>query len=274
MSRLRTTLDELRSQSEKAMGLFLTNGFPDPESTLPILRAVDEAGADFVELGMPFSDPLAEGLPIQRSSERALRHGVTLDDAFRTAEQFRAQSDTPLVLMGYLNPVYRYGIRAFCERARAAGVDGLILADLPPDEGELVEAEADAAALDLVYLIAPNTSDERVEEIDRRSSGFVYAVSVTGLTGSAIGQAERVSDYLQRARRLVTRNPLLVGFGIRSHADAVRLSQHTDGFIVGSALIQEVESLWGEEGRSLPSRLEVLGDFVRALKTGEAAMSR
>jgi tryptophan synthase alpha chain len=269
MSRLRETLKTLRNRGDKAMGLFLTNGFPHPDATLPILHAIDEAGADFIELGMPFSDPLAEGLPIQRSSERALRHGVTMDDAFRTAEAFRAESDTPLLLMGYANPVYRYGVSNFCAAAHSSGVDGLILPDLPLDEAGLIADEAAAAELDVVHLIAPNTSDERIARIDAATTGFVYAVSVTGLTGSGLGTVDAVTTYLERARRLVTQNPLLVGFGIRTHEDAKRLSEHTDGFIVGSALINRAAELWDEDTLTDAERAEGIRQFARDLKYGD-----
>lgn len=268
MSRLRDTLTSLRDRGDKAMGLFLTNGFPEPDATLPILRAIDAGGADFIELGMPFSDPLAEGLPIQRSSERALRHGVTMEDAFRVAEAFRAESETPLLLMGYANPVYRYGVSNFCAAARSSGVDGLILPDLPLDEAGLITDEAAAADLDVVHLIAPNTSDERIAHIDAATTGFVYAVSVTGLTGSGLGTVDAVTAYLQRARRLVTRNPLLVGFGIRTHEDAMHLSAHTDGFIIGSALINRAAELWDDDTLSSTDRLEAIAQFARSLKHG------
>ena len=270
MSRLQRLLAERRAADEKALGLFLTNGFPDPQSTLPILQALDEGGVDFIELGMPFSDPLAEGLPIQRSSARALGHGVTMADAFRTAEQFRARSETPLLLMGYINPVFRYGVSNFCRAAHSSGVDGLILPDLPPEESALVRGEAATTGLDLVFLIAPNTPEARVQEIDRLASGFVYAVSVAGLTGAQLTQQEAVAAYLQRARKLVEHNPLLVGFGISSHADVRRLGQHTDGAIVGSALIREVERLWDDEDLRMDVRLDQVRRFARRLKHGEA----
>lgn len=269
MSRLQRLFAARRAAGETALGLFLTNGFPDPKSTLPILQALDRGGVDFIELGMPFSDPLAEGLPIQRSSARALSHGVTMADAFRTAEQFRASSETPLLLMGYVNPVFRYGVSNFCRAARASGVDGLILPDLPPEESALIRDEAVSAGLDLVFLIAPNTPEARVREIDRLASGFVYAVSVAGLTGAELKQKEAVAAYLVRARRLVERNPLLVGFGISSYADVRRLSTHTDGVIVGSALIREIERLWDEEDLPLEARLDGVCRFARALKYGE-----
>lgn len=272
MSILKQRISEVQARGEKAMGLFFTNGFPDPEHTLPILEAIDEGGADFIEVGMPFSDPLAEGLPIQRSSERALRHGVRMQDAFRTVDQFRKKSTTPLLLMGYLNPVLRYGVQDFCRDAKAAGVDGLILPDLPPEESELVDGAAQENGLEMVYLIAPNTTDERIAEVDRKATGFVYAVSMTGLTGTDIGTLSRVEDYLKRARSLVRNNPLMVGFGIKSHEDAVRLSKHTDGFIVGSALINLVERLWDDPSVSEADRLERVRQFVRGLKYGDVVV--
>lgn len=270
MSRLRDTLAALQARDEKAMGLFLTNGFPDPPSTLPILQALDESGVDFIELGMPFSDPLAEGLPIQRSSTRALAHGVQMDDAFRTAEQFRATSDTPLLLMGYVNPIFRYGVSNFCQAARSSGIDGLILPDLPPEESALLAEAAADADLGMVYLIAPNTPDNRIAEIDALATAFVYAVSVTGLTGTGLGEVDAVAAYLARARKGVQKNPLLVGFGIKTHDDAMRLSQHTDGFIVGSALITLIERLWDDATLTPEDRLAAVRRFTHALKYGTA----
>lgn len=270
MSRLRDTLQACAERGEKAMGLFLTSGFPDPDDTLPILREMDRGGADFIEFGMPFSDPLAEGLPVQRSSERALRAGVRMRDALETAAAFRSESETPLLLMGYINPIYRYGVASFCRDARDAGVDALILVDLPLEESAVIADAAQTHGLGLVNLIAPNTDDDRIRRIDEATSAFVYAVSVTGLTGSDLGAVKSVEAYLQRARKLVRSNPLLVGFGIKNHDDAMRLSRSTDGFIVGSALIEEVERLWDDPSLSSDHRLRALRRFVQALKHGDA----
>lgn len=272
--RLERTFHGLREHEEKAMGLFLTSGFPDAGSTLPLLRAIDRGGADFIELGMPFSDPLAEGKPIQRASERALAGGTTLGDTLTTVRRFRAESQTPLLLMGYLNPLLRYGVERFCEDAAAAGADGLILPDLPPEESAFLEDAARDAGLALVFLVAPNTPEARVREIDRRATGFVYAVSVTGLTGSALRDTSPVEVYLKRTRRLVERNPLLVGFGIKSHDDAMRLSAPVDGFIVGSALIEEVETLWDEGALPGEERLGRIEAFARRLKLGPDVAAR
>ncbi len=251
------------------MGLFVTNGFPSLDATVPILHALDRGGADFLEIGMPFSDPLAEGLPIQRSSAHALAHGVRIVDAFHSARAFRKHSETPLVLMGYINPILQYGVSNFCEAARSSGADALIIPDLPLEEAELVEEPARAHALDTIFLMAPNTSDERVRAIDQRTSGFVYAVSVTGLTGSRLHhQMDVVGEYLARARRLVSRNPLLVGFGIHNAAAARQLCRHTDGFIAGSALVDIIESAWCDRRLRLGDRLALVEQFARRLASG------
>ncbi|MDX1420296.1 MAG: tryptophan synthase subunit alpha [Rubricoccaceae bacterium] len=270
MNRLQRTLSALRAREEKALGLFLTAGFPRPDATLPLLRAVDAAGADFVELGMPFSDPLAEGIPIQEASARALRHGTTLADSLRLAAAFRAESEMPLLLMGYANPVFRYGLDRFCRDAAAAGADGLILPDVPPEEADGLADAAAANGLALVFLVAPNTPDGRVRLVDRHATGFVYAVSVTGLTGSGLGDADATDAYLHRARALVRRNPLLVGFGIRTPEEAARLAGPTDGAIVGSALLQEVARLWDDEALSEAERLDRVDGWVRRMKAGLA----
>jgi tryptophan synthase alpha chain len=266
MNRLRTTLDGLRQRGEKALGVFLTSGFPSPVDTGALLEAIDTAGADFIELGMPFSDPLAEGLPIQRASTRALRHGTTMADTLRTAERFRQGSRTPLVLMGYVNPILRYGAREFCRDAAASGVDGLILPDLPPEEADLIAAHAEEARLALTFLVAPNTPAPRIRTVAGLCSGFVYAVSVAGVTGSEIASRTAVSEYLKQARMEVGITPLLVGFGIRTPEDAALLSAEADGFVVGSALIRLVEDLWDDPSLDAASRLARVRAFVSDLK--------
>lgn len=272
-NRLRAALDACREDGRPAMGCFLTNGFPEPAATLPLLRALDDAGADFLELGMPFSDPLAEGGPIQRASARALAHGVRMADAFKTTEAFRGISDTPVVLMGYVNPVLRYGAGDFCRDAVSSGVDGLILPDLPPDEADLIREHAARHGLALTFLIAPNTPDARVRLVDEQSTGFVYAVSVTGLTGTALGAHDATAAYLARARSLVS-SPLLVGFGIRTPEDARRLSAETDGFIVGSAFVEAAEAAWDDAARTDSQRIEAVARLARALRAGTLPLER
>lgn len=270
MPSIRETLETNRARGQTSMGIFVTCGFPTTADTVPLLRAIDRAGADFIELGMPFSDPLAEGGPIQYSSEIALRNGVSLRTVLDAASEFTGTSDTPLLLMGYFNPILQYGISNFCRDARSAGVGGLIVPDLPPGEASELFAAAGDNELQVVLLVAPNTADERMQMIDSQTTGFVYAVSVTGVTGSDLSSVSRVNDYLKRARTHVTKNPLLVGFGIRSADDAARLVSHTDGFIVGSALITRIRELWAS-GEDTSRRLESVESFVSALRPHEPA---
>lgn len=251
-----------------SLGIFVTSGFPQKSDTVPILRAIDAGGADFIELGMPFSDPLAEGKPIQRSSETALRGGITMRDTFEFSARFRTKSNTPLVLMGYTNPVHHYGISNFFETARSSGVDAVILPDLPPEESAPYRSAAESADVDLVFLIAPTTPDDRIREIDNLSTGFVYAVSISGLTGNPIHEPAAVARYLERAQRLVVKNHLLVGFGISSHEEAIEISRHTRGCIVGSALIKRIEQLWIDSHLTSAQRLERIQSFINELKNG------
>lgn len=252
-------------KDEAVMSLFLTAGFPRPEHTVELVLGMEEHGADMVELGMPFSDPLADGPSIQYASNVALEQGITMEDILEMVRQIRGRSQIPLVLMGYVNPVLRYGAEAFCREAAEAGADGLILPDLPPEEAGLLAEHADAHGLRLIFLVAPNTSDERMRLIDRRSEGFVYCVSVTGVTGAREGEevARSVQRFIGRVKENITRNPIMIGFGIRSHDDAVRVASQARGFIVGSALVDLVREHYPEEGWK-----DRLFAFVRSLKYG------
>ncbi len=266
VNRLTTQLADCIGRGRKAMGIFLTDGFPTRDATDGLLDAIVAGGADFVELGMPFSDPLAEGLPIQHASDVALRGGVTMQSTLETACRFRQRhTDAPLLLMGYVNPVLRYGLSNFCRDCASSGVDGLILPDVPPEESVQLESAALEHGLATVFLAAPNTPNDRLLRLDNLATGFVYAVSVAGITGAELGDTSPVERYLARARTHVTRNPLLVGFGIRTADDASRLSQSTDGFIVGSALIRHVESLFEDDTLTDAKRYERTAAFVRAL---------
>lgn len=266
-SRLSHTFQSLKAKGEKAMGIFLTSGFPSPDVTNLLLDAIDQGGADFIELGMPHSDPLAEGLPIQHSSTQALQAGTSMKHTLDAVTQFRKNSELPLLLMGYINPILRFGVEEFCLEAAAAGVDGFIIPDLPPQEAEVLRTHALEHNLDMVFLVAPNTPSERMIEIDRMSNGFVYCVSITGLTGTGLsGQVASINTYLKKARDVITKNPLLVGFGIKSLEDAQRLSEHTDGFIVGSAVIKKIEHLWAQRSLSSHERGQLLAQFVHSLK--------
>lgn len=252
--------------SEKIMSLFLTAGYPDPEAAVDLILGFEENGVDIVELGMPFSDPLADGPTIQYSSNVAIEQGITMKKILQIVEKVREQSNIPIILMGYVNPVLRYGVKAFCGDAAEAGVDGLIIPDIPIEESGILKDEADKNELSIIYLVAPNTSDERMRKIDKQSRGFVYCVSVTGVTGAREGNevAKSVQRFIDRVKKNVTRNPKMVGFGIKSHEDAHRIAADMDGFIVGSALIDTIRNHYPEDGW----KNEVFA-FVRRLKYGK-----
>jgi tryptophan synthase alpha chain len=256
-----------KNAGQKIMALFITAGYPEPASTASLILELEKAGADLIELGMPFSDPLADGPTIQFSSEEAIKAGTDLDSVFSMVREVRKSSDIPLVLMGYINPILHYGINRFFENASLAGVDGFILPDIPVEEASLVESHCIDNDMALIYLVAPNTSDERMRLIDQKSTGFVYCVSVTGVTGARDGQqvADSVARFIGRVKENVSKNPVLVGFGIRSHIDALMISQGLSGFVVGSALIDVIR-------KNYPNSdwMERAANFVSNIKFGDS----
>ena len=259
------TVFEKRKNHQKIMSLFLTAGYPEPESTAELILGFEENGADMIELGMPFSDPLADGPTIQYSSEIAIRNGMTMEKIFNIVKQVRKKSQIPIIMMGYVNPVLRYDVVNFCEEAAAAGADGLIIPDLPVEESGLIHKEASKNGLNLIFLVAPNTNDKRMIKIDEISEGFVYCVSVTGVTGTRDGDevARSVQNFIDRVNKNVQRNPKLVGFGIKNHDDAMKIAKNTDGFIVGSALVEQIKDRYPENGWK-----KDLFNFVHDLKFG------
>ncbi|GAA4322630.1 tryptophan synthase subunit alpha [Flaviaesturariibacter amylovorans] len=238
MSRL-TELFERKK--ERLLNVYCTAGFPEPDSTRTVLRALQDNGADLIELGMPYSDPLADGPVIQASSARALAGGMTIGKLLAQLKDFREEIRVPVVLMGYLNPLLQYGFEKFCNEAAAVGVDGLIIPDIPMYEYEReYRAVVEGAGLNFIFLVTPETSDERVRRLDALSSGFLYAVSSSSITGAGTEMAP-VEAYLQRLKALGLRNPLLVGFGIRDKASFDAACAHAEGAIIGSAYIQALE---------------------------------
>ncbi len=224
---------------------FITAGYPTATATVPIVTALVAAGADMIEIGMPFSDPLADGPTIQRSSEIALRNGMTVRKTLESVRQIRAAgTDAPLILMGYCNPLYAYGIDAFLKAAAQAGVDGLIIADMPPDEANEFLAGCKTAGVSLTFLVAPNAPDDRVRKVDAASTHFSYCVTVTGVTGARSDVEGRTVDFLQRMRRLATK-PFVVGFGVKKPEHVAALGPHADGVVVGSAIIDAIEAVGG-----------------------------
>ncbi len=254
-----------KKNPEKLMNLFITAGYPDLDSTVDLVLGMEENGADMVEIGMPFSDPLADGPTIQFSSETAIDNGITLEKIFGMCRQIREKSGIPIVLMGYVNPVLHYGAEKFMKKASEAGVDGLILPDLPIEESYLIEEARKAYNIPQIYLVAPNTSDERMKTIDKKSEGFVYCVSVTGVTGAREGDevARSVNRFIDRVNENITENPKMVGFGIKSHRDAKLIAEKVEGFIVGSALIDTIREHYPRDGWK-----EKVFEFVHELKYG------
>ena len=240
MSRLQTRFAQLKEQNRAALVTFVTGGDPDYASSLAILKGLPAAGADVIELGMPFTDPMADGPAIQLANIRALGGHQDMVKTLQMVREFRAgNSDTPLVLMGYFNPIHHYGVPRFIEEAKAAGVDGLIVVDLPPEHNEDLCDPAQAAGLDFIRLTTPTTDDARLPTVLNGSSGFVYYVSVAGVTGAGAATLEHVEQAVARLRRH-TDLPISIGFGIRTPEHAATIARLADGVVVGSALIDQI----------------------------------
>lgn len=254
-NRLVGSLARMRSSKEKALALFLTAGYPRRESTRDLVVAMAASGADLIEIGMPFSDPLADGPVIQQSSAASIRNGTTLRGILDDLRAIRRDCPVPIVLMGYMNPIMSYGAERFFGDAAGAGADGVILPELPLEEcgrfGRLIAGRG----LAQILLVTPTTPGERIEAIDRQSNGFLYCVSTTGVTGAGGRDVSR--EYITRVKRHASKNPVLVGFGITDAADARRVSAEADGVIIGSALIRKLG-----EGVSVES----IGRWVREIK--------
>ncbi len=240
MSRITETFESLKQNGRKALMPYVTMGFPALESALEIVPALAEAGADLVELGVPFSDPLADGATIQAAGQRALANGMSLTLCLEQAATLRARGVTvPFVLMGYYNPIMQFGFERFAERAVACGIDGLIVPDLPPEEAETLHAAATARGLDVIFLLAPTSDAARIQTVTALSGGFVYLVSLVGVTGARENMPPDLADFVARVRA-VTDKPLAVGFGIATPEQAAQVAQIADGVIVGSALVKVI----------------------------------
>ncbi len=227
-------------KNKKALIGYVTVGYPSIEATLEIVPALAENGCDIIELGIPFSDPLADGPIIQKSSYEALQNGITPRKCIETARKLRKNIDTPLIFMGYYNPVLHYGVEDFCRQCARAGIDGLIIPDLPPEEGVELEQAASANMIDLIDLLAPTSDDERIDIVAEKSTGFIYLVSITGITGSGTELPPELENFVTRVRRK-TSKPLCVGFGITNPEQAKRVASVADGIIVGSKIITLIE---------------------------------
>lgn len=265
MSRLQQKFADLKAAGRKALIPFITAGDPQPAITVPLMHAMVEQGADIIELGVPFSDPMADGPVIQRASERALEHHVSLRNVLDMVRRFRERDgDTPVVLMGYLNPVEVMGYAAFAANAAAAGVDGVLTVDLPPEEAAPFLAELRPHGIDPIFLLAPTTADSRIGTICQVASGFIYYVSVKGVTGAAHLDMEGVRAQVARIRAR-TDLPVGVGFGIKDAASAQAVAQVADAVIVGSALVRRIEELRNDPDTLLAQTAGLIGELRRAL---------
>ena len=265
MSRITAKLTSLRQAGRKALIPFITAGDPDPAFTVPALHAMVEAGADIIELGVPFSDPMADGPVIQKASERALAHKTSLRKVLEMVREFRARdNDTPVVLMGYLNPVEAMGYQAFAEKAREVGVDGVLTVDMPPEESEDFICLLHQAGIDPIFLLAPNSTPERIRKMGQLGRGYLYYVSLKGVTGAShldLGDVERKLGEI----RQLTSLPVGIGFGVKDAETAAAVARLGDGVVVGSALVGKIEAA-GEDTAS------ALDEITRLLRSMRAAL--
>ena len=260
MSRLGATFEALRTRGERALVTYFMAGDPSLSATARLVIEAERRGADVIELGVPFSDPIADGPVIQRAGQRALAAGVSLRRILELMRTLRQEVRAPIVLMTYYNPVLAFGVPAFAEAAGKVGVDGAIVVDLPPEESDALRTETDAAGVDLIHLVAPTSTADRVRRIARQTRGFVYLVSVTGVTGERSALPKDLEAQV-RALRLVTTKPVCVGFGIGRPEQAAAVGRLADGVAVGSAIVRLIE-----ERAGLPSLVTDVGDFIASLK--------
>jgi tryptophan synthase alpha chain len=242
-SRIAATFAACREQNRAALMPYLTTGYPTLEASANLLDAIVDGGGDLIELGVPFSDPLADGTTVQATSQKALDNGVTLGDSFELVRAFRARGhETPVMLMGYTNPFYQYGIDRLADDAKAAGVDGFIIPDLPSDESEEFQTPLAARGLDLIYMLAPTSTERRIRDVGSRATGFIYCVALTGVTGARDQLSIELPDYMARVRA-ATDVPLVIGFGISTPEHVSRAAELADGVIVASAMINYLDTL-------------------------------
>jgi len=242
--------------ARKALIPYVTVGYPSIEATLEVVPVLAQSGCDIVELGIPFSDPLADGVTIQKASFCALKNGVTPKLCLEVARQLSSKVNIPLVFMTYFNPVFSYGLEEFCSACNRAGIDGLIIPDLPPEEGSELEASTQKQGLDLIYLLAPTSTETRIRLVTQRSRGFIYLVSVTGVTGARDRLPADLEAFVSRVRQVATQ-PLCVGFGISTPEQASRVARIADGVIVGSRIVQYMEA---------DDSLLSVGNFIKGLR--------
>ncbi len=273
-TRIEKRFATLKKEGRAALVTFTMAGDPDYDTSLALAKALPKAGADLIELGMPFTDPMADGPAIQAAGQRALRGKQTMKKTLALVREFRKGDDiTPIVLMGYYNPIYIYDVDKFLVDAKAAGVDGLIVVDLPPEEDEELCLPTLEAGLNFIRLATPTTDDKRLPAVLNNTSGFVYYVSVTGITGSAIPDTSKVTAAVARIKRH-TKLPVAVGFGVKTAAHARAIAAGADGVVVGSALVDVLRQSLGKDGKGGPGSVKAVTDLVAALAQGVRASRR
>ena len=270
MSRIAQRFAQLKADKRAGLVAYVSAGDPDVDISYQILKGLPGAGADLIELGMPFTDPMADGPSIQLAGQRALKAGITVDATFDMVRRFRKETGddtTPILLMGYYNLVYQRGPERFCKEAAAAGVDGFILVDLPPEEADELKPHAVASGLDTVLLTAPTTDDKRLPAVLKYSSGFVYFVSVLGITGTKSATEDAVAAHVERIRRH-TKLPVGVGFGIKTPDQAAAVARHADAAVVGTAIVDRVKAGLDGNGKPKPDLVPGVFTFIKALAEG------
>ena len=260
MSKISRTFEKLRSEGRKALIPFITAGYPDINTTEKFIYELEKSGADLIELGVPFSDPMADGSVIQMASERSLANGTNLKTILELVKEVRTKTEIPIILMGYYNPFFIYGLKRFSRDAKDAGVDGILIVDLPPEEAGEMKVQTDSAGLDIIFLLAPTSDDKRINLITKNGTGFIYYVSLTGVTGIRSELDRDIRKQITKIRRK-TNLPIGVGFGISSPAHAKRVAKWADAVVVGSAIIKIVEN-----SSSKKQMVQRVGKFVNDLK--------
>ena len=268
MSRIERRFAQLKQEGRAGLVIYLTAGDPDPDTSFTLLSSLADAGADLIEIGMPFSDPMADGPSVQAAGQRALKAGTTLRSTLAMVRRLRGRDrDTPCVLMGYYNPIYRYGAESFAKDAVDAGVDGAIVVDLPPEEDEELGGPARAAGLDVVRLATPTSDEARLPAIVGNASGFIYYVAITGITGTRAADAAAVRVAVERLRRF-TKLPIAVGFGIKNAQQAAEVAKAADSAVVGSVIVDRLAFNLDPSGNAKPGLIDAVLSDVRALAAG------
>lgn len=260
MGRIGDTFKSLRAKNEKALIVYLTAGDPSLKVTKELIIGLEKAGVDVLEIGVPFSDPTADGPVIQAASQRALKTGTTLAGVLDLVADIRQTSQIPIVLFGYFNPIFAYGVEKFARAAQNAGVDGVLVVDLPPEEAGELRVFSDAAGLDFISLVAPTTGKDRLKSIVKSATGFLYYISITGVTGTAAPKIEDIAREVAKIRKL-TKMPVAVGFGISSAAQAKDISAIADGIVIGSAVVKLID-----ENKTSSRLIEIVSDYARDIK--------